>query len=54
MSATILTTGMVVGMRKQGAIKEIPPMVSAANAAFVEQNYDKISALLTKMQADNK
>jgi hypothetical protein len=54
MTATIMTSSMVVGMKKQGTIKEIPPMVSAANAAFVEQNYDKITALLTKMQADNK
>jgi hypothetical protein len=54
MTITIITTSMVVGMKKQGTIKEIPSTVSAANAAFVEQNYDKISALLTKMQADNK
>ncbi len=54
MTATIMSTSMVVGMKKQGTIKEIPPMVSAANAAFVEQNYDRITALLSKMQADNK
>lgn len=53
MTATLVTSGMVVGMKRQGTIKEIPSMVSAENAAFVDQNYDKIGALLKKMQADN-
>lgn len=54
MTATLVTSGMVVGMKRDGTIKEIPAMVSAENAAFVDQNYDKIKELLTRMQADNK
>jgi hypothetical protein len=54
MTSTVVSTVMVVGMKKQGTIKEIPSMVSADNAAFVDQNYDKISALLKKMQAENQ
>jgi hypothetical protein len=50
MTASIISTAMVVGMKKQGMIKELPPIVSAENAAFVDQNYEKISAMLKKMQ----
>jgi hypothetical protein len=54
MTATIVSTTMAVGMKKEGMIKEFPAIVSAENAAFVNQNYEKISALLKKMQADNQ
>jgi hypothetical protein len=50
MTASIISTAMVVGMKKQGMITELPPIVSAENAAFVDQNYEKISAMLKKMQ----
>jgi hypothetical protein len=54
MTATIVSSTMAVGMKKQGMIKEIPSVVSPENAAFVEQNYEKISALMQKIQAANK
>lgn len=37
---------MAVGMKKQGAIKQYPASISPENAAFVEQNYDKIQAMI--------
>ncbi len=45
---------MLVGMKKQGQIKEYPPAISPENAAFVEQNYDKIQAVLAPMTGDAK
>jgi hypothetical protein len=37
---------MVVGMKKQGMIKDYPPnTVSPQNAAFLEQNFDKLQNL---------
>jgi hypothetical protein len=41
---------MVVGMKKQGAIKAYPPnLITPENATFVEQNYDKLAELGKKM-----
>jgi hypothetical protein len=41
---------MMVGMKKQGMLKEYPAnSISPENAAFVEQNFDKISTLANKM-----
>jgi hypothetical protein len=54
MGAAIVSTTMAVGMKKQGALKQIPPSVSPENAAFVEQNYDKISAMLQKMTNESR
>ena len=47
-SITLLTTRMVVGMKKQGQkLDQLPGTVSPENVAFVEQNYPKIEKLLT-------
>jgi hypothetical protein len=51
MSGTLVTTAMAVGMRKQGILPQIPPTVSAENAAFVEKNYDKIDALMKSLRS---
>ena len=53
MTGTIMSTTMAVGMKKQGMLKEIPDTVSPENAAFVEQNYDKINSMLTKMMSES-
>jgi hypothetical protein len=53
MTATIMSTTMAVGMKKQGYLKQLPPSVSAENAAFVEQNFDKLNDLLKKLMAEN-
>jgi len=41
---------IVVGMKKQGALKEYPPnTITAENAAFVEANYDKLQEIGKKL-----
>jgi hypothetical protein len=46
----LLNDMMMVGMKMQGAIKEYPPnSVTPENAAFVQQNFDKLKALSRKM-----
>lgn len=37
---------MAVSMKKEGAIKQYPDSLSPENAAFIEQNYAKLQALL--------
>jgi hypothetical protein len=49
-SMALLNDMMMVGMKMQGAIKEYPPnSVTPENAAFVQQNFDKLKALSRKM-----
>lgn len=45
---------MAVGMKKQGTIKQYPDSISPENAAFVEQNFDKIQAMLQSLGGDRK
>lgn len=51
----LVLTGALIGdvaavqMKKGGMIKTLPETVSPENAAFVEQNYDKIQALMKKL-----
>lgn len=37
-----------------GALKTYPPSTSPENAAFIEQNYDKLQALLDQMNGNQK
>jgi hypothetical protein len=58
-SIALLNDVMIVGMKKNGSIKEYPPnTITAENAAFVEQNYDKLehtmSALMSMNQDSNQ
>lgn len=49
-SLAFMNDYMVVGMKKQGSIKEYPPnLITTENAAFVEQNFDKLKAIADKM-----
>jgi hypothetical protein len=49
-SLALLNDMMMVGMKMQGAMKQYPPgSVTPDNAAFVEQNFDKLKVLATKM-----
>lgn len=52
MGMTLMTTGLAVGMKRQGSLgmKDLPPSVSPGNAAFVEKNYEKIEALMKSLQ----
>jgi hypothetical protein len=52
MTGTLMGAEMAVGMKKQGQIKQYPPSVSPENAAFVEQNWDKLNAMM-KAVADS-
>jgi len=50
MSLAFINDLMFVGMKKQGAIKEYPPAsITPENAAFVEQNYDKLQEISKKL-----
>lgn len=46
MGGTLTGAEMAVGMKKQGQIKDYPPAVSPENIAFVEQNWDKLNAMM--------
>jgi hypothetical protein len=46
MSGTLMGAEMAVGMKKQGQIKAYPPSVSPENIVFVEQNWDKLNAMM--------
>ncbi len=54
MGLALMTSVLMVTMKRRGAIKAIPPSVSAENAAFVEQNYDAIQKLMQSLQAPLK
>lgn len=48
-TAALMGDFMAVAMKKSGTIKEYPPSISPENAAFIEQNYDKLQALMAPM-----
>ncbi|MDQ6699186.1 MAG: hypothetical protein M3Z36_03255 [Acidobacteriota bacterium] len=54
MSGAIMADFLVVGMKKQGTIKEYPPSILPENAAFIEQNFDKLSAMLAPVMQGDK
>jgi len=57
MSYALLNTFSNVKMKKMGYIKQIPASISAENAAFVEQNYDRVNGIvniLTPKDEDDK
>lgn len=53
-TAAIIGDVMAVGMKRSGTIKEYPETVSPENAAFVEQNYDKLQTLLAPVMGGGK
>ncbi|MGA7236669.1 MAG: hypothetical protein WBY44_13365 [Bryobacteraceae bacterium] len=53
-TAALIGDVMAVGMKKAGTIKEYPSSISPENAAFVEQNYDKLQAMLAPLSGDGK
>jgi len=48
-TAQLIGDMMAVEMKKQGTIKEYPPAISPENAAFFEQNFDKIKVLIAPL-----
>jgi hypothetical protein len=53
-TAALIGDFMAVGMKKTGAIKEYPASISPENAAFIEQNYDKLQNMLTPLTGKGK
>jgi hypothetical protein len=54
MSAAIFSDFLTVGMKKQGTIKEYPSTISSENASFIEQNFDKLNAVLAPVIESEK
>ena len=54
LTAALIGDMMAAGMKKQGTIKEYPASISPENAAFVEQNYDKLQKILGPVMSGNK
>lgn len=52
-TAALIGDVMAVGMKKNGTIKEYPDVISPENAAFLEQNFDKIQKMLAPLTGDN-
>jgi hypothetical protein len=53
-TGALINDVMVVGMKKQGIYKEYPAgSITPANAALIEQNWDKFEAIGNKMMPDN-
>jgi hypothetical protein len=53
MTYTLINSSSAVAMKKSGAIKEYPANVSPGNAAFTEQNFDRIKKMLNSMSGDS-
>lgn len=54
-SLALFNDVMIVGMKKQGALKEYPPnSITPENAAFVEQNYDKLQQALSPLMSQDQ
>ena len=49
MSGALLGDVLAVQFKKQGTIKQYPDTISPENAAFLEQNFDKVQALLAPL-----
>src|ERR1700722_7875495 len=49
MSFTLVSTLMVVTLKKQGMIAEYPPNVSLENAAFIEHNFERASKVMAPL-----
>ena len=54
MTGALFGDMMAVDMKKQGEIKAYPATISPENAAFLEQNYAKIQALLAPLMGESK
>jgi len=53
-TAALIGDFMAVGMKKNGSIKQYPDSISPENAAFVEQNFDKLQKMLAPMMAGDR
>lgn len=51
MTGALMSDFMTVGMKKAGQIKQYPDSISPENAAFLEQNFDKLQAMMASMSS---
>jgi hypothetical protein len=51
MTITLMNSMMVVALKKQGLIQEYPSNISHQNAAFLEQNYDRVSHIMEPLMS---
>ena len=51
MTVTLMNSMMMVALKKQGMIQEYPPNISRQNAAFLEQNYDRVSHIMEPLMS---
>ena len=51
-TAALISDMVSASLKKQGTIKEYPSSISPENAAFLEQNFDKIFAMLEPLNRD--
>ena len=51
MTATMMNSIMIVMLKKQGMIQEYPASISRENAAFLEQNYDRVPKIMELLMA---
>ena len=49
MTGALMGDFSLVSMKKAGQIKDYPPSISPENAAFLEQNFDKLQAMMSSM-----
>jgi hypothetical protein len=49
MTGSLIGNVMAMEMKRQGTIKQYPESVSPENAAFLDQNYDKVKAMVAPM-----
>lgn len=54
LTAHVIGDMMAVEMKKQGTIKQYPDVISPENASFLEQNQDKIKAILAPVNGTDK
>jgi len=54
MFVALISDVSMVGMKRQGEIKEYPPdSITPENAAFIEQNYDKLTQALSVLNTQS-
>ncbi|MGA8229974.1 MAG: hypothetical protein WB795_00730 [Candidatus Acidiferrales bacterium] len=51
MTAVLMNSMMMVALKKQGMIQEYPPNISPENAAFLEQNFDRVSRVMEPLMS---
>ncbi len=54
LTGSLFADFIAVGLKRQGVAKEYPPSISPENAAFIDQNFDKLQALMAPLSQPAK